>query len=122
MENNPTQKRNFQKKKSVASTVPIRVNKDTSKEIRKLLLQINKKNFGRKLRANDVISLAVSKLTERDMELLQESSLSNADRLEREYRTYCSKNGQVSKDDYIGLLMSGKIASEPFLAQESFAS
>jgi hypothetical protein len=37
---------------------------------------------------------------------LQQSTLSNADQFEMEYRDYIRKNGAISKDDYYGKVIA----------------
>ncbi len=46
------------------------------------------------------------------MEELQENSLTNADKLEKKFRDYVTKNGVISKDDFIGKLINGDLGGD----------
>ena len=45
----------------------------------------------------------------REIEQLQQGSMSNADRLEAAYRSYAAKQSGASKDEFLGLLLAGKV-------------
>lgn len=104
-----TQTTENQKKKSKQSTTPVRIKKTTARKIRQILTKLNKKSFGRNLKTDDLISYAVDLISEKDFDILQESTLSNKDRLERNYKDFCLKNGNISKDEYLGKLITGEI-------------
>ena len=95
--------------KNQIGTEAIRVKKETKKKIQSLLLAINKKDFGRKVKSDDLIGVALNLLTKEHQTKLQESSFTNKDRLEMQFKEYQLSNGKVSKDEFIGLLLSGKI-------------
>lgn len=107
METNSTEK----KSKSVKSSAhaSIRVRKDTRKRVLTELARINKKDFGKNVRADELIALAVSLVTSEHIVKLQEGSLSNSDRLERDYRTYVAQHGHIAKDEYLGKRLNGEI-------------
>ena len=90
-------------------TEAIRVKKETKKKIQLLLLTVNKKDFGRKIKTDNFLAIATSLITQEHILKLQEDSFSNKDRLEMQFKTYQSSNAKVSKDEFIGLLLSGKI-------------
>ncbi|MBN22044.1 MAG: hypothetical protein CL678_12255 [Bdellovibrionaceae bacterium] len=95
------------KSKVVVNTTPIRVKKTTAKKIKSMLQKINRKPFGRKVRVDDLLDLSLSLIEEAHLKVLQDASLSNADKLEMQFRDYCKSKGPVTKDEFIGLLMSG---------------
>jgi len=39
------------------------------------------------------------------LETLKDQSLSNKDRLEKRYSDFCARNGRISKDEFIGILL-----------------
>lgn len=86
----------------------LRVRKETRKRVLADLGRVNKKDYGKKVRADDYLSLAVSLIQPEHIQKLQEGSLSNADRLDRDYREYVSKHGFISKDEYLGKRLSGE--------------
>ena len=110
METNQSKKETKTAKPSAHSA--IRVRKDTRKRVLAELARVNKKDFGRKVRPDEFIALAVSLVTPEHITKLQEGSLSNADRLEREFRTYVSAHGPISKDEYLGKRLKGEITSD----------
>ncbi len=96
-------------KNQTASTTPIRVKRETRKKILQELAKANKKDFGRKVRADDLIALALSFVRAEHIELLQDATLSNADRLDRRYKEFVAKHGHVSKDVFLGKLLAGSL-------------
>lgn len=104
MENSvPEQKAKVKKENST-----IRVSSSTQKLLTQVLLKLNKKSFGRRVRIDPLLQLALSKLVDADLKFLQEQSLSNADRLEMNYREYVKKNGPLSKDEFLGILLKAE--------------
>ena len=105
-----TEKKQKPKAKS-STTTAIRVRVETRKRILQEVAKANKKDFGKRIRPEDVIALAMSLLTSAHVQSLQESSLSNTDRFEKAYREYTAKHGHISKDDYLGKRLNGEIGS-----------
>ncbi len=58
-----------------------------------LLGKCNEKNYGKEIQFKDVVLYAVSKLNEKDIEKIQESSLSEMEKVERALDEYNKKNG-----------------------------
>ena len=110
MESNVPERKAKPSKPNAYSTISIL--KETKKRISADLARINKKDFGRTIRADEYLALAVSLVTPELAKQLQESSLSNADRLERDYRAYVSQFGTISKDEYLGKRLSGEIGNQ----------
>ncbi len=99
-------------KNNPTNTVPIRVHKDIARAIRRELAKLNKKDFGRRISFSDYVAKAISKLTDDDKRELQETSLSNADKLELLFRQQ-AKTGdtQFSKEQFLGRLLADFTAS-----------
>ncbi|PIP94053.1 MAG: hypothetical protein COW00_03910 [Bdellovibrio sp. CG12_big_fil_rev_8_21_14_0_65_39_13] len=92
-------------KKVQLNTVPIRVHKTTAKALKSILTKLNRKPLGRKVKHDDVIQKSLSLLNDEHIEEIKHATLSNSDRLEIAYQEYCKANGQVTKDEYFGLLL-----------------
>jgi hypothetical protein len=111
MENETQLKKEAKTKKSVHSSV--RVSRSTGKQLKQALEEINKKT-GRHIGADALLERLMTKLTESDVSELQEKSLRNKDRFERDYQAYCSQHGKITDDEYLGIVMaaakSNKIA------------
>lgn len=95
-------------KKNQVNTTPIRVLKTTAKTIKVMLQKLNKKTFGKKLRPDDLIQKAISLLTDEHLEEIKQSTMTNSDRLEFAFHEYCKAHGQISKDEFFGLLLKEK--------------
>ena len=84
-----------------------------SQETRRLIMQdverINKKDFGRKVRVDEYVAVAIQHVTDADRKILQEGTLSPMDRLERDHRKYVAEYGQISLNDYHDKRLSGEI-------------
>lgn len=99
---------NDKKKSKIESkkinTAGIRVTKEIRRDLARLLDKINKKQFGKKIKASQVIAVAIKLIEEKHIQELQQSSYSNADKIEMQYREYVRQNGAISKDQYLGKL------------------
>lgn len=101
-------------KKSTSTTTPMRVKKTTQSSIKKLLTKINRKSYGKKVKVDDLLEKLLSLFDESiHIKELQDASLSNADRLDINYKEYCKKHGNVSKDEYLGILLMESQDSPP---------
>ena len=116
MEINTAEKKSKASKPAPYTSVHMR--KETKKRISADLARVNKKDFGRTIRADEYLTLAVSLITPEHLQQLQETSLSNSDRLERDYRAYIAKNGQISKDEYLGKRLSGELGIQKISSLE----
>ena len=85
---------------------PIRVKRTTFEKMTNLLLQVNKKDFGRRLRSDDLVCFALALVSEAHIKELQDMSLSNHDRFEAMYKEHIAKKGVMSKDAFFGLLLN----------------
>ena len=84
----------------------LRVKKGTKDNALKILETINKKDFGRKVSIDDLVTKALENVTKEDIELLQRKSLRNKDRQAIVHQFYCKKVKKVSEDEFIGITMS----------------
>lgn len=94
-----------------ASTVGLRVKRETKRRVMQELAKINKKDFGKRVKADDLITLALSLVEARHVTALQQSSLSNGDRVEMLYREHVKKHGAISKDEFLGKILSGELSN-----------
>lgn len=87
------------------STTPIRVKRDTKRRLNHEISEINKKKLGRRVKMDDLVRLLLEELKPSHFEKLQEKSLSNKDRLEKQYRDYIAGHGKITMDEYLGKLL-----------------
>lgn len=72
--------------------VDLRHEKDVLEQILKMLKVVNNKNYGKELTFKDLAVYAVPKLTAKDLEKIQEGSLSEMERVQRLLDEHNQKN------------------------------
>lgn len=92
-------------KVSSGTIVSLRIKRETKKRIQAELAKVNKKEFGRKVRCDELIGTALSLLNDQHLKALQDGSMTNADRLEIQYRDYVKKHGVITKDEFLGTIL-----------------
>ena len=96
--------------KSVPSnTIPIRINRLTSRHLRSLIATCNRKSHGRKVKADDIIHKSLSLLEEGHLEEIKSTTYTSQDHLEIEFKKYCQAHGQITKDQFLAILLTNAI-------------
>ena len=108
---NPQVERKTKSNNKSASYATLRVKKTTRKRVMDEVSKANRKDWGKRVKADELVLLAISRITDSDIAAIQEASMSHADRLERDYREHVAKHGPLSKDDYLGKRLSREIPS-----------
>ncbi len=93
-------------KKNVESFTSLRLKKGSKDHVLKILESINKKDSGRKVSIDDLVTKALENVTKEDIQLLQRNSLRNKDRQVIIHQLYCKKAKKVSEDEFMGITMS----------------
>lgn len=99
-------------KRQKLKTESLRVRRETKKRIQTELATLNRKDFGRKITADDFLTVAISLVQTVHLEEMKIRSLSNKDRLEILYKEHCEKRGKVTKDEFLGLLLESEVRKE----------
>lgn len=89
-------------------TESLRVRRETKKRIQAELATLNRKDFGRKITADDFLSVAIGLVQTIHLDEIKARSLSNRDRLEMMYKEHCEKHGKVTKDEFLGILLESE--------------
>ena len=110
MENPQVEKKTKSTSKS-ASYATLRVKKVTRKRVMEFLQKANRKDWGKRVKADDLILLAINRVTDNDIAKLQQESMTHADRFEAAYNEYISQNGPMPKDEYLGKRLNGEISA-----------
>ena len=84
----------------------LRVKLATKEAAMKILDAANKKDYGRKVSMEDLVTLAINNVTKEGVEILQKQSLRNKDRQDIMRQIYCKKIKKVTEDEFIGVTMS----------------
>jgi hypothetical protein len=106
--------------KQVNKLKSIRVQLETHRKAERLLAVANKKKFGRKVKVDQLLNIALDLVTDRHLESLQERSLTNEDRKELLRQKYIETRGNISRDEFTGFMMSADFAT--FLTEQDQAS
>lgn len=93
------------KKKVSVTTTPIRVKKATARTIRSLVSKLNRKSLGGKVLVDDIVSKAISLLSEDHLEEIKASTYTSKDRLEIRYKEYCQEHGNITKEKFLEFLL-----------------
>jgi hypothetical protein len=84
----------------------IRIKSSSKKLASSLRDEANQKTAGRTIKMEEIFELALSLMTKEHLKMLQERSLSHEDRKELLRQRYIELRGPISKDSFIGFLMS----------------
>lgn len=95
---------------SRSNTTPIRISQATARSLRSIIAKCNRKSHGRKIRADDVIKVALTLIQDHHISEIKLSSYSSQDQLEIEYKKYCKSEGTISKDDFLKFILSKAIS------------
>jgi hypothetical protein len=120
MENTMQTKTTKSPAKQVNKLKSIRVQLETQRKAERLLAVANKKKFGRKVKVDQLLNIALDLVTERHLESLQEQSLTNEDRKELLRQKYIETRGNITRDDFTGFMMSTDFVT--FLTEQNRAS
>lgn len=89
----------------------IRITSETERKLEKLLTAANKKKLGRKIKADQILNIALDNFNESHIQMLQNSSLTNEDRKELLRQKYIELRGPISKDEFTGFILSNEAFS-----------
>ena len=98
------------KNKTVASSVSIRVHSQSKEKASMLLNSANKKKFGRKIKLDDLIDLAIGLVTNEHLKMLQERSMTNEDRKELLRQKYIETRGPITRDEFTGFMLTNEFS------------
>jgi len=108
MENKNTKPAQPKTKTDIKYTA-IRTSKTTANKLKKLQTIINKKDFGCSIIIDQILSYLIENVTPEMITMLQENSLNEEDKFERDYKLYCSKSGRITKNEFFKLVRQGLI-------------
>ena len=86
--------------------ITMRVRETTRSVALAKLKEINQKQLGRKVKADELLTFAINRMTNEDVKALQEMSLSNEDRKKRMRQKYIEVHGPISEDEFTGFTFS----------------
>ena len=86
----------------------VRITAEAKQRAEHLLKMANQKERGRKIKMPELIALALELVTEKEIQRLQRSSWTKHDEMEAWRSIYARKYGEVSREMFLGFLMSGE--------------
>ena len=85
---------------------------NTAKSLNQIRDKANKKNYGRKVRDSEIISIALKQINGDHIKELQEATYSERDRLSIAHESYQKTHGKISLDQFIGKLLNGEFSKQ----------
>ena len=83
----------------------IRIKMDSKERAKAILAAANKKTFGKQIKLDQLIDLAIGLVTSEHIKMLQENSMTNEDRRNRLHQKYMELHGHLTQDQFIGLML-----------------
>ena len=99
-----------QKGREQLSSAPVRVRRDTKAKLEQLLRRANKDRLGRRVKPDDLIGFALGLITDDHLTTICDGRLSNKDRLELLYRRTSKERRGLTREEFFGLLLDGKLS------------
>lgn len=85
---------------------------ESAKILQSLRDKVNKKTYGRKVKDSEIIAKALSLIETNHLQELQDSTLSEKDRLYMAHENFVKQNGKITMDQFIGKLLKGEIGNQ----------
>lgn len=101
-------------KKNISTSVPIRVKQLTKNKLLQLLKRANKDRMGRRIKMDDILAYGVDLITDDHLADICNNALSNGDRLELLFKRILKEKSGLTKDEFLGMLLSGEISPAKF--------
>jgi len=98
-----------QKLKADSPSSPIRIRQSTRGKLDDLLRRANKQKLGRKVKTDDLICFSLGLLTDEHLDQICNKTLTNKDRLELLFRRVAKERKGLTRDEFFGLLIDGKV-------------
>ena len=92
-----------------SNTIPIRITKVTARQLKAIVGKCNRKAHGKKVKIDAVIQKSLSLLQDAHLEEIKTATYSSQDHLEIEFKKYCQTNGQITKDQFLAILLANAI-------------
>lgn len=86
-----------------------KVDQKTAQKLIDLKAKINSKDFGRKISEMEIISYGIDLIEDKHLKELQERTYSEQDKLRLAHEEYKKTNGEISLDQFIGLLLKSQV-------------
>jgi hypothetical protein len=95
---------------AACASSPIRVRQSTKAKLDDFVRRANKQRVGRKIKPDDVICFSLDLLDDKHVDQICNKSLTNKDRMEMLFRKVAKEKRGISRDDFFGMLLDGKLS------------
>ena len=92
------------------TSIAVRIRRGTKDKLNLLLRQANRDRAGRKVKVDDLVLFAVDLISEQHLAEICNRIFSNTDRIELAYRRMSKEKRGLTRDEFFGLLLDGKVA------------
>jgi hypothetical protein len=100
-----------QKTKADIAASPIRVRQSTRVKMDEHLKRANKHKLGRKVKTDEMTCFSLGLLPDEHLEQICNKTLTNKDRLELLFRRVAKERKGLTRDEFFGLLIDGKVTT-----------
>lgn len=98
-----------QKLADETTSVAVRIRHKTKGKLEQLVRQPNKDRLGKKVKVDDLIMFALGLINEQHLAEICSKMLSNKDRMELLYRKLAKEKRGITRDEFVGMLLDGKV-------------
>ncbi len=93
------------KTKNADNRVSIRIRGEAKAKAALLLAAANKKKFGKKIKFDDLVEIALGLVTDEHLKMLQKRSMTFEDQKELLRQKYIETRGLITRDEFLGFMM-----------------
>jgi len=107
----PIKEKSTKKPKTTKTAAAVRLSQPTRKILQQILDRVNKKEFGKRIKADDAIATGLSLIGSDHINQMVDNSLTNSDRIEILFRK-TTKTKTMNRDEFLGKLLSGELSQK----------
>lgn len=94
---------------NATASTPIRIKIQSKGKLDALLARVNRDRIGRKVKADDLVCFSLDLLTDAHLDEISTKLMTNKERVEILYRKLAKARRGLTKDDFLGMLLEGKL-------------
>lgn len=91
------------------TSIAVRIRRRTKAKMELMLRQCNRDRPGNKVKIDDLVLFALDLITDQHLADICSRTLSNKDRIELIYRNMSKVKRGLTRDEFFGLLLAGKV-------------
>ena len=91
------------------TTTTIRISEKTKRRIDVLVKKINTKSYGKHVKPDAIIMLAITNFSDDDIKKIQSTTISGKDRFEDLFRVHSCRKRGINRDEFLDQILCGKV-------------